>query len=111
NEPMEAVNLKNVEMKSIIEKLAKWTGKVIIPTDEAMKQKVTIYAPDKLPRSEALSMIYAALRMKGYAAEFADSVIFLKPMSEAKLGEVPTIASDYPLDRIILWNCLRTKIR
>ncbi|TKJ38041.1 MAG: hypothetical protein CEE38_04580 [Planctomycetes bacterium B3_Pla] len=98
NEPMEAVNLKNVEMKSIIEKLAKWTGKVIIPTDEAMKQKVTIYAPDKLPRNEALSMIYAALRMKGYVAEFANSVIFLKPMSEAKLGEVPTIASDYPLE-------------
>ena len=57
NGPMEFVNLKSVEMKSIIEKLADWTGKVIIPTDEALKQKVTIYAPDKLPRSEALRVI------------------------------------------------------
>ncbi len=97
NEPMESLNLKSVEMKSIIQKLADWTGKVIIPTDESMKQKVTIYAPDKLPRSEALSMIYAALRMKGYVAEFADNVIFLKPIAEAKLGEVPTIAADFPL--------------
>jgi general secretion pathway protein D len=100
NEPMESVNLKSVEMKSIIQKLADWTGKVIIPTDESMKQKVTIYAPAKLRRSEALSMIYAALRVKGYIAEFDDKAIYLKPIAEAKLGEVPTIASDYPLAMI-----------
>ncbi|HUV66137.1 MAG TPA: hypothetical protein VMW24_19750, partial [Sedimentisphaerales bacterium] len=41
NGPMEFVNLKSVEMKSIIEKLAAWTGKVIIPTDTAMQQRVT----------------------------------------------------------------------
>jgi len=97
NEPMESVNLKSVEMKSIIQKLADWTGKVIIPTDESMQQRVTIYAPAKLPRSEALSMIYAALLMKGYAAEHAEKAIYLKPVGDIKLGEVPTIASDYPL--------------
>ncbi len=97
NEPMEIVNLKNVEMKTIIEKLAKWTGKVIIPTDESMKQKITIYAPEKLPRSKALQKIYSALRMKGYIAEQTDGTIFLKPIAEAKLGEVPTISEDYPL--------------
>jgi len=97
NEPMEIVNLKNVEMKTIIEKLAKWTGKVIIPTDESMKQKITIYAPEKLPRSKALQKIYSALRMKGYIAEQTDGTIFLKPITEAKLGEVPTISEDYPL--------------
>ncbi len=97
NEPMEFVNLKNVEMKSIIEKLAIWTGKVIIPTDEAMKQRVTIYAPGKLPRSKAIAKIYSALRMKGYIAEQTDGTIFLKPMKEAKLGEVPTISDDYAL--------------
>ena len=97
NEPMEIVNLKNVEMKTIIAKLAEWTGKVIIPTDEAMKQKITIYAPEKLPRSKAIAKIYSALRMKGYIAEQTDGTIFLKPMKEAKLGEVPTISDDYPL--------------
>ncbi len=97
NEPMEIVNLKNVEMKTIIAKLAEWTGKVIIPTDEAMKQRITIYAPEKLPRSKAISKIYSALRMKGYIAEQTDGTIFLRPMKEAKLGEVPTITDDYPL--------------
>ncbi|MBN2315323.1 MAG: hypothetical protein JXM79_15450 [Sedimentisphaerales bacterium] len=97
NEPMESLNLNDVAMKEILKKLADWTGKTIIPDDEAKKLKVTILAPDKLPRSEALSMIYAALRMKGYVAEFADNAIFLKPIAQAKLGEVPTISSDYPL--------------
>ena len=100
NDPMVALNLNDVAMKEILKKLADWTGKTIIPDDESKKLKVTILAPDKLPRSEALSMIYAALRMKGYVAEFADNAIFLKPIAQAKLGEVPTIASDYPLAMI-----------
>jgi len=100
NEPMEIINLKNVEMKVIIEKLAKWTGKVIIPTDESLKQKITIYSPEKLPRSKALQKIYSALRIKGYIAEQTDGTIFLKPITEAKLGEVPTISEEYPLAMI-----------
>jgi general secretion pathway protein D len=100
NGPMEFVNLKSVEMKSIIEKLANWTGKVIIPTDEALKQKVTIYAPEKLPRSEALRVIYSALLMKGYIVEESDGTIFLKPIADAKLGRVPTIPANEPLAMI-----------
>jgi general secretion pathway protein D len=100
NVPMEFVNLKSVEMKSIIEKLAEWTGKVIIPTDEALKQKVTIYAPDKLPRSEALRVIYSALRLKGFIVEETDNTLFLKPIADAKLGRVPTIPANEPLAMI-----------
>ncbi|UCC96451.1 MAG: hypothetical protein JSW66_11475 [Phycisphaerales bacterium] len=97
NGPMEFVNLKSVEMKNIIEKLAAWTGKVIIPTDEAMKQRVTIYAPERLPRSRAINVIYSALRMKGYIATETDGEIFLEPITDAKLGRIPTIAAGEPL--------------
>ncbi len=97
NDPLEAVNLKDVEMKNIVEKIAKWTGKVVIPNDEAMKQKITIYAPDKLPRSKALQKIYSALRMKGFTPEEVDDTIFLKPLSEAKLGVHPIVPPDQPL--------------
>jgi general secretion pathway protein D len=97
NEPMEALNLKDVEMKSIIQKLAEWTGKVIIPTSEAMSQKVTIYSSQKLPRSQALAHIYSALRMKGYSAEVMDNAIYITTMKEAKLGFVPTIPAGQPL--------------
>ena len=101
NEPMEAVNLKDVQMKDIIKKLADWTGKTIIPADdESMKKKITIYAPKKLPRSKALAMIYSALRLKGYIAERSDDTIYLKPIKDAKLGEVPTIPDDIALAMI-----------
>ena len=100
NDPMESLNLNDVAMKEIIKKLADWTGKAIIPSEDAQKIKVTIYAPKKVPRSEALSLIYAALRMKGYAAKFTDKIIYLETIKDAKLGEVPTIAADYPLELI-----------
>jgi len=91
NEAMEAVNLKDVEVKNLIEKIAKWTGKTVIPAEEAMKQKITIYAPAKLPRDKALAKIYSALRMKGYVAEELEDTIFLKPTSR--------------------WPCSRTKTK
>jgi general secretion pathway protein D len=97
NNLLEAINLKDVQMKDVIKKLAEWTGKVIIPADDAMKQKITIYSMKKLPRSKALSMIYTALRAKGIVAEQTDDVIELKPIGDAKLGSVPMIAADEPL--------------
>ncbi len=97
NEPMEAVNLKNVEMKKIIEKIATWTGKTVIPHEEAEKQRITIYAPEKMPREKALSKIYSALRMKGFVVEEVDDTIFLKPIADAKLGTVPTVSANEPL--------------
>ena len=100
NEPMETVNLNNVEMKTIVEKLAEWTGKVIIPTAELMKQKITIYAPEKLPRSKAVAVIYSALRLKGYTAEETVEAIILKPVKEAKPAQVPAISHDDSLEMV-----------
>jgi len=97
NEPMESLNLKNVEMKQIIQKIAEWTGKTVIPAEEAEKIRVSIYAPGQLPRSKALAHIYGALRLKGFVAEHLDDAIYITPMKGAKLGFVPTIAADQPL--------------
>ena len=100
NLAMEAVNLQNVEMKLIIGKIAEWTGKTVIPDDEAMKLKITIYAPKMLPRVKALEKIYGALRMKGYVAEDSGETIYIKPTGNAELGLVPTILSDQALASI-----------
>ncbi|MBM4026694.1 MAG: hypothetical protein FJ280_15020, partial [Planctomycetes bacterium] len=96
----EALNLKDVEMRLIIQKIADWTGKVVIPTDEILKQKITIYAPGRLSRSDALEQIYGALRLKGYTAEHADKTIYLKPIRDARIGVVPAIAPEEPLAAI-----------
>lgn len=85
-QPMETVNFQNAEAKTVIEKLAQWTGKTIIPTDELMKQKITIYSPEQMPRSEAAAMILNSLRSKGYTAEQTDETIFLKPATKEQPG-------------------------
>ncbi len=100
NNPMESLSLKDVEMKDLISKIGEWTGKVIIPVDDALKQKITVFAPEELPRKEALSLIYSALRTKGYVAEETDRIIYFKPIDQAKLGQVPTIPAEQSLATI-----------
>ncbi|MFC1676245.1 secretin N-terminal domain-containing protein [Planctomycetota bacterium] len=101
-EPMEAVNLKDVEMKNLLPKLADWTGKIIIPDDEVMKVKISIYSPREVPRAEALELIYTALRAKGFVAEeIDDNTMRLRPIKDALLGSVPTIPDDQPLATIV----------
>jgi len=100
-EPEESVNLNNVEMRVIIQKLGDWTGKPIIPTDdEVLQKRITIYASKRVPRSRALSLIYAALRARGVIAEHTEDKIFLKPIAQARQGYVPTLGPDDPLARI-----------
>lgn len=100
NDPLVAVNLNNTDMRNLIKTLTEWTGKVIIPTDDAMKARVTIYAPKRLPRSKAMALIYSALKMKGFVARHAEDAIYLEPLTDSRLGEVPTIPADYPLAMI-----------
>lgn len=100
-EPLEAVNLNNVEMRNVLQKIAEWTGKPIIPaTDEIMQLKVTIYSPEKLERSKAIALIFDALRAKGVIAEKSDDRILLKPVTQARVGFVPTLGADEPLARL-----------
>ncbi len=101
NDPNQVnLNLNNVEMKDIITRIGEWTGKNIIPVAEAMQQRVTIYAPKSMTRKEALALIYNALKTKGYVIEDANNVLYVKPISTAKLGVVPTIPDDQPLASI-----------
>ena len=97
NDPLENINVKDLEMKNVIQKLAEWTGKVIIPCDEVMGQKISIYSPTKVRRSRALALMFAALRNKGFVAEHMDDTIFLKPVAKTKLLSVPTIPPEVPL--------------
>ncbi len=97
NDPLVAVNLNNTDMRQIVRTLTEWTGKVIIPTDDAMRAKVTIFAPKRVPQSQALELIYSALSIKGFTAKHTENVIYIEPKTDSRLGEIPTISADYPL--------------
>jgi len=85
-EPMETVNFENVEAGTVIEKLAEWTGKVIIPPADLMKQKITIHSPEEMPISEAAALVLNSQRSKGYTAEQSDETILLKSLPEEQSG-------------------------
>ncbi len=100
-DPMESVNLVNVEMKKIIQMLGEWTQKPIIPVnDEIMNTRITIYSPKQVRRSQAMTLIMAALKAKGVILEQSDDKIIIKPIAAAKLGSVPTLSAEEPLARI-----------
>ena len=101
DEDLESVQLNDMEMKNIIQKLAEWTGKPVIPVnDEMMQTKITIYSPVKLPQKEALALLVSALHARGVMVDQTGGTVFLKPMASARLGAVPTLGIEEPLARI-----------
>ncbi len=101
NTPMEAINLNNVEMRQIIQKLAEWTGKPVIPVnDEIMQTRITIYSPSTVTRSEALRLLIMALQARGVVVEQLDNRVMLRPLASVRLGSVPTLGPDEPLARV-----------
>ncbi|MCK5878857.1 MAG: hypothetical protein KAH24_03700, partial [Holophagae bacterium] len=100
-EMLEAINLNNIEMKNIVQKIADWTQKPVIPTsDEVMRARISIYSPKKVPRDEALSLIITALHAKGVMVEELEDKVFLRPLASVRLGSVPTLGPDDPLARV-----------
>ena len=96
-----SINLNNIEMKDVIKTIGDWTKKPIIPTtDEVLKLHLTIYASEKMTREKALSLIYAALRTKGYIAEHSEDRIYIKPIAQARVGSVPTLGINEPLAKM-----------
>jgi chromosome segregation ATPase len=88
-EALEKVNLKDVEVKNILAKLGEWTGKSIIAESDVLGQKITVYSADGLTRSDALSVIYAALRQRGIVAQKKGDIIILRRIEDEHLRSVP----------------------
>jgi hypothetical protein len=85
---LEKVNLKDVEVKNIIAKLREWTGKSIIAESDVLNQKITVFSADELTRSDALSVIYAALSQRGIVAEKKGDIIILRRAEDEYLRSV-----------------------
>lgn len=95
-----AISLTNVRMSSIIQILLRWVAKPIIPSDEIMNERISIYVGERIPRDKALSLIYAALERKGIAHRVVDGVVYLEPIRKSKLGMIPTISDEQPLAEV-----------
>jgi general secretion pathway protein D len=88
---MEKINLKEMEMKNVIDKLAEWTGKVVIPHPDVLKVKLSAISSEELPRRRVLHIIEMVLKQKGFIMEEEGDLLYLKPSGEAKVKSVPVI--------------------
>jgi type II secretory pathway component GspD/PulD (secretin) len=79
DDPMIFVNLNGVDISSIIQLLISWTGKSVLPSNEALGLTITVYSPQTMPRSKALNLLYASMRQQGFVADVEDDIIYIRP--------------------------------
>jgi hypothetical protein len=74
--------------------LTKLTGKEVIPENEATNVRITIYAPMKMKKSEAIRLIYFAIKERGCSIEETDDAIYIRytrPTSVTRNKAYPVI--------------------
>jgi len=72
------LSFKNAQLNTVVQWLAKSTGKSIIPHKD-VKCKLNIVSSHKMPLKEALHLVYRALALEGYSAIETKNVIMIVP--------------------------------
>jgi len=85
------VNLsKGVDVNRIVKFISEQTGKPVIK-DKDVQGKITVYSAEKVPKEEALQLIYDALDLSGIAVIETPRVIKLVTAEKAKTLQVPIL--------------------
>ena len=61
------LSFQNMQIDQVLQWLAENTGKSVVKHSSANCQ-ITIVSPSKIPRQEAVTMVYRALAMEGFAS-------------------------------------------
>ena len=96
-DPMISVNLNGLNINAIITMLIQWTGKAVLPSNDALGLTITVFSPERMRQSEALSLLYSAMRQQGFVAETRNNIIYIKPVSQAQQIYAPLVSEDEEL--------------
>ncbi|MBN1973234.1 MAG: hypothetical protein JW787_06320 [Sedimentisphaerales bacterium] len=77
-DPMVAFNVSDMIFNEIIQVIIQWTGKSIILPQEAMNLRITISAPRIIRRSQAIDLLYNAIKQQGFIIEETIDIIYIK---------------------------------
>ena len=86
------VNMKNAELRSIIQWAAEKTKKQII-IDPRVKGRITVLAEDTMTIDQAYELIIAALDVYGYAAVENKGIVRIIPASQARVAPKELVQS------------------
>ncbi len=85
---------KNVSLEQIIPFIVEATGKVVLPMPDVLSLRITVLNDQKLPRAEALDMVFLALQQNGVAVIESQKIINLRSIAEIDKGDIPVIPGD-----------------
>jgi general secretion pathway protein D len=80
------LQFRDQKVSTLIDTISLWTGKVVIPKSDALSAgKITIVSDRKMPRSEALNLIFQAFRINGLGVVETDDLILIDTLSNSSL--------------------------
>ncbi len=85
---------KNVTVEQMISFIVEATGKVVMPQQDVLTRRITVWNDKPIPRSEAVDLVFIALQQNGIAVIETREIIRLRDVAEVKKGDVPVIGPD-----------------
>ena len=83
SEELVGLQFRDQEVKGLIDTISLWTGKVVIPKQQAVNlAKLTIVSDRKMPKGEALNLIFQAFRLNGLGVVETDDMILIDVLTE-----------------------------
>ncbi len=109
DDPMLNVNLSQLDINDIVQKIKEWTGKEVVPDTSAMNLHITVFSPNSMRRSDALKLLYTVIRENGFVIEENNNIIYIKPAPYIPEGP-QLIGTDEPLENIQDKNTIVRKV-
>ena len=82
-EELVGLQFRNQDIKALIDIISLWTGKVVIPKETALAgQKITIVSDRKMPKSEALNLIFQAFRLNDLGVVETGDLILIDSITD-----------------------------
>ena len=82
-EELVGLQFRDQEIKTLIDTISLWTGKVVIPKQAALAPvKITIVSDRKMPKQEALNLIFQAFRLNQLGVVETEDMILIDNITE-----------------------------
>ncbi len=82
-EELVGLQFRDQDVKVLIDTISLWTGKVVIPKQQSVGiAKVTIVSDRKMPKSEALNLIFQAFRLNGLGVVETEDLILIDNLTD-----------------------------
>ena len=92
--PATTLGFKNVAVEQLVPFIVEATGKVVLPQQDVLTRKITIFNDEPVSREHALDLIILALQQIGVAVIESQETIFLRDINDIPKQDLPVVGPD-----------------